>query len=410
MTERRAAARKTQQKRPKKIDDSFYLGYVEEGESIEMIMKKFQTLEELQTKQAATTNIEIGETPEVSPALTEENLKELFKQTSTFTVDMVMDEQKQGFSTFDFAETFDTADVEGYFSDEEHGFFGEEEDFFDSDDQDERKKKRKGILGGKKPDKDKARIIEVTGADGYVYTVKKRVRQIDPNEPSFVKIPPLPVPISWAKMIKPYVKSPPTPPGSNNMEIDILTELPKQVNITDYLGVLIDPPWKVGNKTGKGYIDARDLEKLPLKSITAGYVFLWVEKEVISEAIKLMDHKFNFTYVENLVWAKQTAFNHLEMQDSAYLKKSKITLLIFKKGDGIELRHQRNPDVVFDFIKEDKALTEDKPEFVYHVIETLLPTANYNAETGKGKLLELWAKSGNKRKGWVTVSQKLSKK
>jgi len=199
MTERRAAARKTQQKRPKKIDDSFYLGYVEEGESIEMIMKKFQTLEELQTKQAATTNIEIGETPEVSPALTEENLKELFKQTSTFTVDMVMDEQKQGFSTFDFAETFDTADVEGYFSDEEHGFFGEEEDFFDSDDQDERKKKRKGILGGKKPDKDKARIIEVTGADGYVYTVKKRVRQIDPNEPSFVKIPPLPVPISWAK-------------------------------------------------------------------------------------------------------------------------------------------------------------------------------------------------------------------
>jgi hypothetical protein len=35
-------------------------------------------------------------------------------------------------------------------------------------------------------------------------------------------------------------------------------------------------------------------------------------------------------------------------------------------------------------------LTEEKPDFVYSVIETLLPNAVYNVETGRGKLLELY--------------------
>lgn len=57
-------------------------------------------------------------------------------------------------------------------------------------------------------------------------------------------------------------------------------------------------------------------------------------------------------------------------------------------SSNIELRHQRNPDVVFDYVREDKLLNEDKPQFVYQIIETLLPTANYDEKTGI-KLLEL---------------------
>jgi hypothetical protein len=43
----------------------------------------------------------------------------------------------------------------------------------------------------------------------------------------------------------------------------------------------------------------------------------------------------------------------------------------------LELRHQRNPDCEFDFIKPKRPedLTEQKPEFIYEIIETLLPTA-----------------------------------
>ena len=38
-----------------------------------------------------------------------------------------------------------------------------------------------------------------------------------------------------------------------------------------------------------------------------------------------------WNYVENLVWVKQTANNKTECQDYKYFKKSKVSLLIFKK-------------------------------------------------------------------------------
>jgi len=76
--------------------------------------------------------------------------------------------------------------------------------------------------------------------------------------------------------------------------------------------------------------------------------------------------------------------------------------------DQLELRHQRNPDVVFDYIKRQGAdlsvqqidlplglhvwlgLKEEKPDFVYTVVETLLPNAIYKEESKRGKLLELY--------------------
>jgi len=41
-------------------------------------------------------------------------------------------------------------------------------------------------------------------------------------------------------------------------------------------------------------------------------------------------------------------------------------------GD-IELRHQRNPDVKFDFVRKGR----EKTPYIFDVIETLLPTAKY---------------------------------
>ncbi|KAJ2536633.1 hypothetical protein IWW35_006653, partial [Coemansia sp. RSA 1878] len=43
----------------------------------------------------------------------------------------------------------------------------------------------------------------------------------------------------------------------------------------------------------------------------------------------------------------------------------------------LEMRHQRSPDSVFDFMKPRMAddLNDRKPEFAYTVIETLLPLA-----------------------------------
>jgi len=53
------------------------------------------------------------------------------------------------------------------------------------------------------------------------------------------------------------------------------------------------------------------------------------------------------------------------------------------------MRHQRNPDVIFDFVKKDKHLTEDKPAVIYDIIETLLPDGAYRSAEEPGAWLEL---------------------
>jgi hypothetical protein len=78
-----------------------------------------------------------------------------------------------------------------------------------------------------------------------------------------------------------------------------------------------------------------------------------------------------------------------------------------KQGD-LELRHQRNPDCEFDFIKprHDDDLTETKPEFIYDIIETLLPTALCSKEKPlPDRLLELWARPFDRRNHWTAFRQ-----
>jgi hypothetical protein len=58
----------------------------------------------------------------------------------------------------------------------------------------------------------------------------------------------------------------------------------------------------------------------------------------------------------------------------------------------MDIRHQRNCDVILDFCKEDE---HEKPrEYTYNLIETLLPNCNF---------CEIWGKKNSQRKNWYTV-------
>lgn len=134
-----------------------------------------------------------------------------------------------------------------------------------------------------------------------------------------------------------------------------------------------------------------------------GLIFLWTFKTEIKEWVETME-KIKFNYVENLVWVKVDkqktdqagGLENLKDFSTDLLSKEKgspfasahMTLLIFRKASNakLELRHQRTCDVVFDF--------EKPKEYVYHMIETLLPEA--------GTKLELWGE-GNTRAGWIHV-------
>jgi hypothetical protein len=135
--------------------------------------------------------------------------------------------------------------------------------------------------------------------------------------------------------------------------------------------ILINPRWNIsGFKPAKpdGTITTEDFAHLHFsnKLIVDGLVFVWVEKEIISQMIRIME-KQDLTYVENVCWVmldetkrkckisfslynkevddkKTTDVSPAYIRDdSNYVKKSHKTLLIFrrfKKGNNtLELRH-----------------------------------------------------------------------
>ena len=160
--------------------------------------------------------------------------------------------------------------------------------------------------------------------------------------------------------------------------------------------VLITPPQGL-------HLRLKQKMKFLKEMMTKGLVFLWTYKTEIKEWVETME-KFKFNYVENLVWVKvdkqktdkagglenlkDFSIDLVSKERGSPFASSHMTLLIFRKASNakLELRHQRTCDVVFDF--------EKPKDYVYHMIETLLPEA--------GTKLELWAE-GNTRAGWIHV-------
>ena len=59
------------------------------------------------------------------------------------------------------------------------------------------------------------------------------------------------------------------------------------------------------------------------------------------------------------------------------------------KTRSLELRHQRTGDAVFDFV--DRNIPYYLPyDYIYRLIEILLPKANYSENQGSLKLLEMY--------------------
>lgn len=215
----------------------------------------------------------------------------------------------------------------------------------------------------------------------------------------------------------------------------------------DFMGVLLNPPWK--SVTPK-QVEALGLSKL----CPVGFVFIWVEKEVLDQVVDAMV-RMKYVYVENLTWVLMAANNRARCDaaahrrvhhmcsptelprlaqvlqgDAPFIGRSHRTMLIFRrdvrefpKGKEIELRHQRSPDVEVQIVNtaagacprcapasprrpsdacpgapDGRILT---PESAYVAIETLLP-GGYTAGQ-PGHFLELWGHAEIRRAGWTHV-------
>ncbi|KAG0307575.1 hypothetical protein BGZ98_010376 [Dissophora globulifera] len=188
-------------------------------------------------------------------------------------------------------------------------------------------------------------------------------------------------------------------------------------SICDIQGVLADPPWNFIVEDGRNDGACRltlqefgDIMEKALQLMPNGIVSIWTHKAILPEVVGIM-HGLGCRYVENLVWYKMALNNSNLNRASPYFRTSKEILLMFKKGDGFDIRHQRTADVIMDFekpttawIKED--YTEPKPESTFEMMEIMLPDARYTPESGRGRLLEIWAKKSQERRpGWFSIHE-----
>ncbi|ORX95161.1 hypothetical protein K493DRAFT_315148 [Basidiobolus meristosporus CBS 931.73] len=431
--------RRTRRRPRQNVSAAHYVGYVEDNESVEAIMKKFEELEKIQSEIAKSNAQKVAtesETVDTNPdavaavsedvvpstnengaeqGLTEEQLEEVFKQTSVFTVRSAI--TNEDIDAVDDLEIWrmdmangDTAEFE-----EEDDYLAVDDDFWDEEFGVSRKRNRKtGLPGERRGRLDKESILQryrimhvrLQDRNGNFFMVKKKVSAIDPSLPTYVKIPAVPIPRSWVHTICEKKPIEERIPGSRYYEQNItslnLSTLGKQFQV-----IYMDPPLVLPNEEpSPGKITLEQLAALEISRIVpVGFLFVWIEKEYLPDIVQIAD-KWGFKYVENFCWIKKNINNQIACQPSAYFRKSKLSLLIFRKEGDIELRHQRNPDCVFDFIKplQEDEVSERKPEFIYDVIETMLPTALYSEEYPNGeRMLELWAKKNTRRQGWTTV-------
>ncbi|KAJ1561643.1 hypothetical protein HK096_003893 [Nowakowskiella sp. JEL0078] len=416
------------------ISSAWYVGYAEDAESVDAIMKKFEQLEKMQAELAdvnsptsSTPHLEsspnlfdseassskffednvdlfnIGEPDPPMAVLNQQQLEELFKRTSNFSVKSTV--SQINYDELDDEELWkmefgkEGLDLE---EDEEDDYQVVDDDFWEEELGDSRKRSSGNSGGSRKLDREsiinryKFLQVQMQDRNGNFFIMKKKVSTVDPNLPTYVKIPPIPISRSWVKIIKPFKQ-----PIS---EEDNVCRYFETANVLDFnfkqLGnqfqaILMDPPIMLPNEEIiPGKITMEQFSKLKIPSlITHGFLFIWVEKEHIPEILKIAENQWKFRYVENFAWIKLKYNNTIARQESRFFAKSKTTCLIFRMEGDIEMRHQRSPDCEFDFIKPKTKgyLSEEKPEFIYEVIQTLLPQAGYNPEknsVGSG-LLEL---------------------
>ncbi|KAF9983272.1 hypothetical protein BGZ75_005282 [Mortierella antarctica] len=230
---------------------------------------------------------------------------------------------------------------------------------------------------------------------------------------------------TWAHRIQPY-----TGISAEAVEGSLYREVAKldtfdwsllsegfEERVADFQGVLADPPWNFivedGRNDGACRLTTREFGGIMEKALELmpnGIVSVWTHKAILPEVVSIM-HALGCRYVENLVWYKMALNNSNLDRASPYFRSSKEILLMFKKGDGFDIRHQRTADVIMDFEKPTSAwiheeYTEPKPESTFEMMEIMLPDARYIPERGRGRLLELWAKRTQERRpGWVSIHE-----
>lgn len=166
----------------------------------------------------------------------------------------------------------------------------------------------------------------------------------------------------------------------------------------DFSTILIDPPWRFTNRTGKMAPEHRRLRRyatmsfeeiaaLPVAahSKTPSHLYLWTPNALLREALDIMA-SWGFSYKTNIVWYKIRKDGGPDGRGVGFYFRNVTELLLFGiKGSMRTLAPGRRQTNIVTSRKQEHSR---KPDAVYDIIEACSP----------GPYLELFARE--RRKGW----------
>lgn len=162
--------------------------------------------------------------------------------------------------------------------------------------------------------------------------------------------------------------------------------------------VLIDPPWRFINRTGKVAPEHRrlaryetlptpELERLPVAELAqaASHIYLWCPNALVGDGLRLLD-AWGYTYKTNLIWYKVRKDGGPDGRGVGFYFRNVTEMVLFGvKGRLRTLPPGRRQTNV---IVERKREHSKKPPTLYGIIEECSP----------GPFLELFARE--RRAGW----------
>lgn len=164
--------------------------------------------------------------------------------------------------------------------------------------------------------------------------------------------------------------------------------------------VLIDPPWRFQNRTGKMAPEHKRLHRYPTMSFeeiaalpvprhasNPSHLYLWCPNALLAEALHIMK-AWGFAYKTNLVWYKTRKDGGPDGRGVGFYFRNVTELLLFGiRGKLRTLQPGRRQVNVVACRKQEHSR---KPEEFYEIIEACSP----------GPYLELFARQ--RRHGWVS--------
>ena len=163
--------------------------------------------------------------------------------------------------------------------------------------------------------------------------------------------------------------------------------------------VLVDPPWRFANRTGKvapehrrlarySTMTVREISSLPVEDLAAdrSHCYLWVPNALLAEGLTVLED-WGFTYKSNLVWHKIRQDGGSDGRGVGFYFRNVTELVLFGTRGGLRTfapgRRQVN---LFATRKREHSR---KPDELYQIIERCSP----------GRYLELFAR--HHRPSWL---------